>query len=68
MLMTFLGMKLKVTQNRKEKGEFVVCYTILLTLCITGRRLVTNSHYMGKCAHRNYELAYTSNFSRHPTV
>ena len=59
MLMTFLGMKLKVTQNRRRNER--VCRMLPFPLCITGRRLVTNSHCMGKfraCAHRNYELAY----------
>ena len=59
MLMTFLGMKLRVTQNRRRKGR--VCRMLPFPLCITVRRLVTDSHCMGKfraCAHRNYELAY----------
>ena len=58
MLMTFLGMKLKVTQIRRRKGR--VCRMLPFPLCITGRRLVTHSHYMAKfraCAHRNYELS-----------
>ena len=39
MLMTFLGMKLKVTQNRRRKGR--VCRMLPFPLCITVRRLVT---------------------------
>ena len=37
MLMTFIGMKLKVTQNRRGKGR--VCRMLPFPLCITGRRV-----------------------------
>ena len=58
--MTFLGMKLKVTQNRRRNGWF--CRMVPFPLCITGHRLFTNFHCMGKlhaCAHCNYKLAYS---------
>ena len=49
MLMTFLGMKLKVTQNRRRKGR--VCRMLPFPLCITVRRLVTIPTAWGNFAH-----------------
>ena len=49
MLMTFLGMKLKVTQNRRGKGR--VCRMLPFPLCITVRRLVTIPTAWGNFAH-----------------
>ena len=49
MLMTFLGMKLKVTQNRRRKER--VCRMLPFPLCITVRRLVTNPTAWGNFAH-----------------
>ena len=49
MLMTFLGMKLKVTQNRRRKGQ--VCRMLPFPLCITVRRLVTIPTAWGNFAH-----------------
>ena len=49
MLMTFLGMKLKVTQNRRRKER--VCRMLPFPLCITVRRLVTIPTAWGNFAH-----------------
>ena len=49
MLMTFLGMKLKVTQNRRRKGR--VCRMLPFPLGITVRRLVTIPTAWGNFAH-----------------
>ena len=49
MLMTFLGMKLKDTQNRRRKGR--VCRMLPFPLCITVRRLVTIPTAWGNFAH-----------------
>ena len=47
--MTFLGMKLKVTQNRRRKER--VCRMLPFPLCITVRRLVTIPTAWGNFAH-----------------
>ena len=49
MLMTFLGMKLKVTQNRRRKER--VCRMLPFPLCITVRRLVTIPTAWGNFVH-----------------